>query len=389
MNYKIAYLSSKNPNDKRESSGVYYYQSRTLQKNAGEIELIGPVNNIIIDIFTKIFSVFNSLMRKNYAYSHSILISKIYGYIFTRRLKNKYFDFIIADKSSCEIAYLKTNIPIIYSTDGTFSLLHDYYPQFSDLFKISVWEGNRVEKKAIENSSVILCTSQWAARSVINDYGYNPEKVFVLPRGANIDKVPDRSLITRKKKGSTMHLLYMGQEWQRKGYEIAFNTMNYIRKKGIPVKLVVAGFCPPALLTNENVEVINYINKNTEKGMETFQKIMLESDFYILPTRAECLPITFCETGSYGLITITTNTGGVTEVIKDGHNGYALDYNDDHKKYGEKIIEIYNSDDVYYKMVESSRKEFDERLNWDIWGQKIKQILDNYFANKYKIPGSN
>jgi hypothetical protein len=48
MRYKIAYLSSKNPRNKKLSSGVSYYQSASLKKHCGEIHYLGPVKNIII-----------------------------------------------------------------------------------------------------------------------------------------------------------------------------------------------------------------------------------------------------------------------------------------------------------------------------------------------------
>ncbi len=381
MHYKIAYLTSKDPLDRKESSGVYHYQAKALKKHCGDIYHLGPVNNGIISFTRRAFNLLNKLSKKRYNISHSTIISKVYGKIFSDKLKKEKYDIVFADKSSCEIAYLNTKTPVIYSTDATFKLLHNYYPGYSNLLKYSGQESHKIEQNAINKASLIMVTSKWAATSVINDYNFDPERVHIIPRGANIDKIPDKEKIYDKKKTDVCRLLYMGYEWYRKGYDIAYRTMDYIRSKGIPVKLVAIGCSPPSEFIDDDVEIIPYLDKNTTKGKAGFEEIMFNSDFYLLPTRAECVAIAFCESAAYGLPVITRDTGGVTEVVKNGINGYALDNGAGYKDYGEKIISIYKEDDEYYNLVRSSRNYYEERLNWDVWGKKMKMILDTYFAS--------
>ncbi len=387
MRYKIAYLTSKNPLDKKVASGVYHYQSASLKKHCGEIYYLGPVKNIIITLIIKASHFLQRLTGKKYNKSHSKIISKIYGRVFSEKLNQGNYDFIFADKSSCEIANLNTKVPLIYSTDATFGLLHNYYPLFSRLFGFSVKESHGVEQDAINNASLIIVASAWAAESVVKDYNFPFENVHVLPRGANIDRIPSRNLIDERKKTGTCRLLYMGYEWHRKGYDIAYETMGYIRSQGIPVKLVVIGFSPPVEFVDEDVEIINYIDKNSREGIKMFDKLMVDADFFLLPTRAECMGIAFCEASAYGLPVITRDTGGVTEVVKNGINGYALDYDSDYREFGNKIISIYNSDKEYYNLVRSSRRYFEERLNWDAWGFRMKQLLDTHFASSLAETG--
>jgi glycosyltransferase involved in cell wall biosynthesis len=204
--------------------------------------------------------------------------------------------------------------------------------------------------------------------------------VHVLPRGANIDMVPDIQQIMSKKKNAVCRLLFMGRDYKRKGFHMAFKTMEYIRSKGIAVKLFAVGFVPPAEYYDIDLEITEYIDKNSVEGVEMFNRLMLNSDFYLLPTRAECMGIALCEAAAYGLPVITTDTGGVTEVVKDGINGFALSYHSGHSEYGEKIISIFNSDELYYNLVKSSRGYYEERLNWRVWGEGFKKILDGYNA---------
>ncbi len=376
MGYKIAYLTSKDPLNRKVSSGVYFYQSKALEKYCGEVVYLGPVYSLRVLVLKKLFRIAKKLFRVKYKYSHSLLISKIYGKIFSKKLENQHFDFILADKSSCEIAFLDTDIPVIYSTDATFQLLFNYYPQYKNLIKRSVTEGSIIEQRAICQSALIVCATQWAARSVVQHYQYDSSRVFVLPRGANIDEVPSKAAVSQRKKSEICHLLFMGSDWKRKGYDIAWKTMVEIRSQGIPVKLLVAGGKPPAGFEDEDVEMIPFINKNTMEGQKLFNSLMFRADFFFLPTRAESMGIAFCEASAFGLPVITTDTGGVTEIVRNGINGYALPYHASHVDYAQKIIDLYNDNKQYSELVESSRNYFEKRLNWDVWALSVKQILD-------------
>jgi len=161
--------------------------------------------------------------------------------------------------------------------------------------------------------------------------------------------------------------------------------MAYIRSTGFDVKLKVVGFTPPNTLIDNDVEVIPYIDKNTVEGMELFTKVMTDSDFFLLPTWAECMGIAFCEASAYGLISVTRNTGGVSEVVKDGINGFALDYNSVPKDFGDLIIKVYNDNDLYYSIIKSSREFFERKLNWDVWGLEINKVINRLALSTKRI----
>src|SRR5205823_14631079 len=88
----------------------------------------------------------------------------------------------------------------------------------------------------------------------------------------------------------------------------------------------------------------------------------------------------FFEASAYGLPSIRTTTGGVPEVIRNGENGYALPYSARGSEYAQIIAEIYQDDQRYTALVKSSRAAFESRLNWDVWGSDVKQVLQNIIA---------
>ncbi|MBN2349209.1 MAG: glycosyltransferase family 4 protein [Bacteroidales bacterium] len=378
-NFKIAYLTSVNPKNVKLFSGVYYYQGNALSKYFGQVEYVWINNPVIISLTQKFYNLYNRIFKKKFCSSHSILISKLYGWIFSRKLKNKYYDLIFADKASQELAYLKTSIPIVYSTDAFFAAIYNYYPSFSELHPLSIKAGNKVERKAIEKSKIIICTSKWAANSAINSYATPVEKINIVSRAANIENVVDKQIILEKRKSDTLKLVFIGVEWQRKGGAIAYNTYKLLKRK-INTTLTIIGCNPNLDKSDKNLIIIPYLNKSKSEDMERYNTIMLNSDFLLLPTRAECFGIVFSEASSFGLPCISSDTGGVSSAIKQGKNGYILPLSADENSYAQKILGIYNDDQEYYNLIRSTREEYDTRLNWNSWGFEIQKILNNAMA---------
>jgi len=81
------------------------------------------------------------------------------------------------------------------------------------------------------------------------------------------------------------------------------------------------------------------------------------------------------EANAFGLPVITTNTGGVPEVVREGENGFLLPLDARGDAYAEMIAKAYRDDQYYSELVRTSRAAFDNRLNWDAWGVSVKNIL--------------
>jgi glycosyltransferase involved in cell wall biosynthesis len=274
-----------------------------------------------------------------------------------------------------DIPFLETDIPIVLILDATFALQHNYLPQFSNLWEWSTDQANKVEEMAYQNVTALLYCSYWAARSAIEDYGVNPQKVHTIFFGANLDTIPSRELVLARKKSERCRLLFIGLGWERKGGAIAFETLLELEKLGIQAELIVCGCTPPKGVAHERMRVIPFLDKNDERQNKEIENLYAMSDFLLVPTRCDAFGHVFCEASAFGLPSITTNTGGVPEVIRNGENGYVLPYNARGSEYAQMIAEIYQDDQRYTALVQSSRAAFESRLNWDAWGSAVTQVL--------------
>lgn len=377
MKLRVAYLTSVNPHDKKALSGVPHSILIALQKSFESVDIIGPVS--YLNFFTRLIRRISGRLKNRYNLNHSYYLAWWFSRKFNRLLDGKNYDFIFTARSSTEIALLKTDIPIVYYTDTTFKVFYNYYEWFSGFMKLSEWEGNKIEQNALQKSSVLIFTSEWAANSAIHDYGVDPSKVHLIPFGPNIDLLPEAHLISFDKPSDVCKLLFIGIEWERKGGEIAFETLKELKKLGQKAILTIVGCTPPAGFKDEDMVVYSYLNKNIPEQAEIFNKLLFENHFLILPTRQECFGVVFCEASAFGLPSITTDTGGISGAVYNGKNGYRLPYEARGNAYAKVIFEIFSDyKNRYQPLAKSSRETFETTLNWDSWSESLKTILKSY-----------
>ncbi|MCU6600462.1 glycosyltransferase family 4 protein [Peribacillus frigoritolerans] len=370
MKKKIGFISKDNPQNIQAWSGTKKSFCSILHKKY-EIIWIGSCDIKLINYALKVRDFIKKFFDKNSSGSQSIIYSKLIGNKLTRKLKKIDCDILFAPVASREIAYLRTNKPIVYLSDATFKLMVDYY--WFGLSKTSLEVGNGIEKRALENANHVIYSSIWAANSATNDYEINPTKISVIPFGPNIKKIPNMTEINQYKKGEAIRLLFMGVDWERKGGKIAVEAFYELRKMGLKVELVIVGSNPN--IVEQGIKIIPFLDKNNDDHLNKIYELLSQSDFLILPTRAECSPIVFCEASAYGLPIITSDTGGLSSYVENGLNGYRLPLENNGFDYAKKIKECFEDDKKYFELKRLAREKYNNELNWNKWLLEFDKII--------------
>ncbi len=261
-------------------------------------------------------------------------------------------------------------------SDTTFAAINGYYADFSNLIYFSRFEANLIEHLAIKKASYLIYPSKWASESAINDYQAAPEKIFTFPMGANIDYIPDDEQIAVKQRIDKIRLLFVGVDWDRKGGQIAVDAVQFLEQMGIPASLTIVGCQPPFDFIHPNVTVIPFLNRNVLAERQQLFDLYLNSDIFILPTRAECMGIVFCEAAAFGLPCFASSTGGIPAVIEHGKTGYLFSLDAEGFDYAEEIAKLWQDPTKFFEMVKASREKFKNQLNWDAWGKEAANVLD-------------
>lgn len=212
-------------------------------------------------------------------------------------------------------------LPFIYMANwtGIPIINHCHGADFETFFLQAHERKKSLVKKAYNKCSLIIALSgEWKNRlSLI----VPTEKIEVIENYSILTKI---ALTERLKRKSNHQVLFLGEIGKRKGcYDIPSIVEKVVQV--LPkVKFIIAG-------TGE-VEGIKsiLIEKGIEKNVifpgwvrdEEKDRLLRESDVFFLPSYHEGMPMSILDAMGYGLPIVSTNIGGIPNLVVDGQNGY-------------------------------------------------------------------
>lgn len=383
---RIGFVHRFDPYNIRSWSGIFFFMCQALEAHVGEIVYLGPDNSFGTRLIERGMWRVNALSKKlanrELVTDKNRLLSRRLGRIFEQRIKERQCDVLFAPIAAAEIAFLETDLPIVYCSDISWTQILDYYPGTSGIPKAAREEGFYIESRAVRRATACTFPSDWAAESFCKDFGSAPESTFTISFGANISDPPTRSVATSRSVGRPINLLLLGVDWMRKGGPIAFECLTSLLDRNVDATLTLCGCVPPAGFEHPRFHVIPFLNKHDPKQQEVMTQLLLDSHFLLFPTRAEAFGVVTCEASAYGLPTIAADTGGVSGALRNGVNGFLMPYEARGDAYADKIMEIVAVPEQYHALVVSTRDEFERKLNWDAWGRSMRSVFDQALKGK-------
>ena len=123
------------------------------------------------------------------------------------------------------------------------------------------------------------------------------------------------------------------------------------------------------------MDVFGLLRKDKAEDLNKLTELYKSASFFLLPTKAECVGMSFIEAASFGLPAIGTNVGGVPEAVIDGETGIIIQRNDTSDMIAEKIFQIWKSDSEYERLSSNAFSRYSEQMNWKNWANRVKEVL--------------
>lgn len=378
---KIAFVTTYNAQDINSWSGTPYYMSKAFKDAGVEVEYIGDLEILpSITFLSRVKEfIYNRLFKRifgEFIQEYEPVYLKYFAAQVQKKLQSSNAD-IVFSPGAIPIAYLNTNKPIVMWSDATFAVMHNYYGGYSNFCYFSIRSCHRYEYNVIKRLSLAIFSSEWAAKSAIGYYGAEENVTKVVPYGANVQlnkSLSDIIEINKNKTRDICKLLFVGRDWSRKGGETAVNITREMNNLNIKTELTIVGCNPPDSSSfPDYIKVLGFIDKSRKEGNDLIDSLYRENHFFVLPTIADCTPIVFSESNSYGLPVITTNTGGISSIIKDDVNGKMFDVKLDVKMCAKYIGDIYTNYNKYEEFSLRAFEMYNKELNWKV---SISKILD-------------
>ena len=108
---------------------------------------------------------------------------------------------------------------------------------------------------------------------------------------------------------------------------------------------------------------------------EEKENLLQNADIFFLPSYTEGMPMSILEAMGYGLPIVTTNVGGIPQLVENGKNGYMIDPGkiDDFAKV---ILELIGNDELSYCMGKESIEKAYEKYSLEKHLEKVCKLYE-------------
>lgn len=218
------------------------------------------------------------------------------------------------------------------------------------------------------------------ASSLYNDVKkyVNKKDVYVCPNGI---PVVGTSIKNVRRMNCEIQILFLSNMIASKGVWEVVEACKILKDSGVQFKCHFIGkwgditeqeFYNKIIEEDLSAFVFAHGPRYGRDKIECFQK----SDIFVFPTyySNECFPIVLLEAMQQKLPCISTDEGGIPDIVEDGKTGYIVE-NKNAKQLAEKIIYLINHPNLCKEMGENGYKKYMSNYTLPIFETRLKNIL--------------
>jgi glycosyltransferase involved in cell wall biosynthesis len=170
----------------------------------------------------------------------------------------------------------------------------------------------RIVRRPLRAARTHVLWSEWARRSLIADYGVPIERTHVVRPGIDTASWPR----WRGSGDPAMRLLFVGADFERKGGDLLLEALATVREPW-SLDLVTRSAVP----SRPDVRVHHSLSPNDGR----LKALFAEADVFVLPTRADALPLVVVEAMAAGLPVIASRVAAIPEAVEHERTGLLVD----------------------------------------------------------------
>jgi glycosyltransferase involved in cell wall biosynthesis len=376
---RVGYVTIYDPSDRLKWSGLGHAIMQALIRQGMDVKAVGPLATVYSRLDRLKRSCYKRLLRQRYEYARKSRPCREYA----RQVSEKLFGWehdIVFSVGSLPVSRLQCNQPIVIWADTTFACYIEHYGLVQTLCAESIRAGHATENLAYQRASMLIFASEWAAASAMADYRVDPAKVKVVPFGANFLNTPirqDALNAVASRPSDRCELITIGVDWVRKGMPRAIALAGLLNERGLPTRITVVGCRPPTgTVVPEFVRVEGFIDKRMADGERRISDLLLSSHFHVLFSTAEAFGVAFAEANAHAVPNISSDVGGTRTAVVNNRGGQRFDLNAPLSRVADYVQSLLKDKNAYDALGSRARMEFEERLNWEVCGAKVRDYLD-------------
>lgn len=222
-----------------------------------------------------------------------------------------------------------------------------------------------------------VAISDYIKETIIEEYKISEDKIPCIYNGIDVKQFKEKYDVQNK----NMHLIHIGSFKKAKNHSMLINCFNIIAKENDKVKLFLVG---DGELKNKIVDKVKKLQLEDKVIFRGIQKDIVNelhsANIFVLSSDYEGVPICILEAMACGLPIVTTNAGGVIDIIENNKNGIIV----------EKGNYLQMSDEIK-KLIydENKRSELGRQARNDAKKYDIRIVAKQYEQLYLKIYSKN
>ena len=264
---------------------------------------------------------------------------------------------------------LPPDLPVIHVTDATPAFLRETYgwdiPQGADA----------AEARVLARADVAVYSSDAMARRAARDFGARPA---VLPFGINLPSRP--GTCPEKPPLDRIELVLVASEWDRKGGPLALAVLDRLAALGRRAHLTVIGQSPRHLGRRDDVTCLGWLDKTKARDLRRLTAAFSRAHLALVPSRADCTPMTVAEAMAHGTPVIASDTGGMATLLPPRGPGLRLAPDAGVADWTRAILDLTSDDWAHAAMCLDAFRDARDRLSWEAWADGIVRLVRGRLA---------
>lgn len=263
----------------------------------------------------------------------------------------------------------KPGVPVLATSH------HTYWQQVRSV-PFQFWKRLFIplEARTYRIADKIVAVSEDTRHALVDHYRISSEKVVVIPNGVDREKFHPLEHVERIP-GS---ILYVGRIDKRKGLDFLIGSIPLVLKRNPRAKLYVGGAgrhlaaCKQLAKTHgleSHVEFMGYIPE--EDLNEWYNRVMC----LVVPSRFEGFGLTVIEAMAAGTSVVASNVDGLRTLIRNGVNGYLVDYGN-RDELGGRIATLLEDPETQRAFSQKGQEMVRTCYDWDVIASRISDELD-------------
>lgn len=211
------------------------------------------------------------------------------------------------------------------------------------------------------------------------------EDVYICPNG--IPERSEKNKLKRKLPGAIPHVMFLSNLLIGKGVLVLLDALKLLMDNGCSFVCDVVGS------ETHEISIQRFDDEVNQRGLkqrveyhgklygQDKESVFLNADIFVFPTFNEAFGLVNLEAMQHGLSIVTTDEGGIPDIVKDGENGYLCEKNNP-EDLAEKLMLLLNDKQLRLKMGQDGYKKYQEMFTLEIFEKRFTEILQTLTQNR-------